>query len=60
MCLQEICPSNAAFMPHMPNTSSAYYDTPISVYMPHNELNAINNVTRSTSMHLFPITGICL
>ena len=45
-------------MPHMPS-SSCKHETAISVHMSY-EVTAIINVTTSTGIHTFHITGICL
>ena len=58
MCQQQIHTSNAIYMPYMPITSCADMDNYVSLSISY-ELNAMNNVTMTTGMHTFIITGIC-
>ena len=53
MCPQHIYPSNATYAHSFINTR----DHCVSIWMPC-ELTAVNNVTRSSGIHTFHITGI--
>ena len=55
MCQQEICPSNAYICQLLHVHISDYY---VNIYASY-ELTAINNVTQSTGIHAFYITGTC-
>ena len=52
MYQQQICPSNAKDIQHMPITLCAHMRQLYKKYTSH-ELNAINYVTRSVGLHYF-------
>ena len=57
MC-QQICPPNAIDIPYKPIISCVQMRQPCQLYTLY-ELNTTNNVTRSTGILTFHITGIC-
>ena len=60
MCQQQICPSNATYVQHMPITSCAH-ETTMTVYKSHlsYEIYAISNVTCSMGIHTSHSTDMC-